>query len=142
ERSAGVGAHREAIAYYGTALRHADQMSPEVRGRLLDSLAYERLLTGELEGAIDARRDALGIWRASGSAMRAGDTLRALSRLQCLRGDGEQARRYATEAIAALEPLGSTDELAMAFSNMAQLTMLASHDAQAVAWSERAIDLA
>jgi hypothetical protein len=30
----------------------------------------------------------------------------------------------------------------MAFSNMAQLAMLASHDARAIEWSERAIDLA
>lgn len=142
ERSAGVGAHREAIAYYRTALRHADQMAPEVRGCLLDSLAYECLLTGELEGAIDARGNALTIWRANGNAMRAGDTLRALSRLHWLLGRGDEAHRYATEAIAALEPLGPSDELAMAFSNMAQLAMLASHDARAIEWSERAIDLA
>jgi DNA-binding CsgD family transcriptional regulator/tetratricopeptide (TPR) repeat protein len=142
ERSAGVGAHREAIAYYRTALRHAEQMPPDVRGCVLDSLAYECLLTGELESAIDARGDALAIWHAGGNAMRAGDTLRALSRLHWLLGRGDEAHRHATEAISALEPLGSSDELAMAFSNMAQLAMLASHDVQAIEWSERAIDLA
>jgi DNA-binding CsgD family transcriptional regulator len=141
-RSAGVGAHREAIAYYRTTLRHADQMPPDLRGSLLDSLAYEWLLTGDLEDAIAARCDALAIWGPAGNAMRAGDTLRCLSRLSWVLGRGDEARRYGTEAVAALEPLGASKELAMAFSNLAQLAMLASHDEQAVAWSERAIDLA
>jgi DNA-binding CsgD family transcriptional regulator len=141
-RSADVGAHREAIAYYRAALRHADQMLPDVRGRLLDSLAYECVLTGDMEDAIAARCDALTIWRSRGDAMRAGDTLRCLSRLSWLLGQGEQAHRYGTEAVATLEPLGPSTELAMAFSNMAQLAMLASHDEQAIEWSERAIELA
>jgi DNA-binding NarL/FixJ family response regulator len=142
ERSAGVGAHREATAYYRTALRHADQLAPETRGCLLDGLGYECLLTGELEDAIDARRDALAIWRAAGNPKRAGDTLRSLSRLHWLLGRGAEAHRHGTEAVAALEPLGPSHELAMAFSNMAQLAMLASHDARAIELSERAIDLA
>lgn len=141
-RSAGVGAHREAIAYYRAALRHADQLPPHARGCLLDSLAYECLLTGDMEDAIPARCDALAIWRSAGDAMRAGDTLRCLSRLSWLLGQGEQAHRYGTEAVVTLEPLGPSTELAMAFSNMAQLAMLASNDEQAIEWSERAIALA
>jgi DNA-binding CsgD family transcriptional regulator len=142
ERSASVGAHHEALAYYRTALRHADQMSPEARGRLLDSLAYECFLTSEIEEAIATSCDALAIWRAAGDAKRAGDTMRSLSRLHWLRGRGEEARRYAAEAVAALESLGPGAELAMAFSNMAQLAMLASHHTRAVEWGERAIELA
>jgi ATP/maltotriose-dependent transcriptional regulator MalT len=142
ERSASMGAHHEAIAYYRAALRHAEQMSSEMRGRLLDSLAYECFLTGEIEAAIATRCDALGIWHSSGNARRAGDTMRSLSRLHWVRGRGDQAHRYAAEAVAALEPLGPSDELAMAFSNMAQLAMLASQDARAIEWGARAIELA
>jgi DNA-binding CsgD family transcriptional regulator len=142
ERSAGMGAHHEAIACYRAALRHADQMSPEVRGRLLDSLAYECFLTSEIEEAIATCCDALDIWRSSGNAKRAGDTMRSLSRLHWWRGRGDEAHRYAAEAVAALESLGPSDELAMAFSNMAQLAMLASHDTRAIEWGERAMELA
>ena len=142
ERSTGVGAHREAIAYYRTALQHADQMSPETHASLLDGVAYECLLTGELEGAIDARRDALAIWRAVGNPKRAGDTLRSLSRVHWLLGQGNEAHRHGTEAVVTLEPLGPSNELAMALSNMAQLAMLASHDTRAIELSERTIDLA
>src|SRR5215468_8080220 len=142
ERSANMGAHHEAIEYYRTALRHADQMSPEVWGCLLDSLAYECFLTSEIEEAIATCCDALAIWRSSGNARRAGDTMRSLSRLHWVRGRGDEAQRFAEEAVAALEPLGPSDELAMAFSNMAQLAMLASHDTRAIQWGERAIELA
>ncbi|HEY6825105.1 MAG TPA: AAA family ATPase, partial [Steroidobacteraceae bacterium] len=142
ERSAGVGAHHEAIAYYRTALGHAERMSPELRGTLLDSLAYECFLTSEIDAAIVAQRDALAIWRSSENAKRAGDTMRSLSRLHWVRGRGAEAHRYAAEAVAALEPLGPSDELAMAFSNMAQLAVLASHDDAAIEWGERAIELA
>jgi DNA-binding CsgD family transcriptional regulator len=142
ERSAGVGAHREAVAYYRTALRHEDRMAPAVRAGVLDSLAYECFLTGEIGEAIDSRTRALSIWRASGDSMRAGDTMRWLSRLNWFRGRGEEAQRYAVHAVAALEPLGASPGLAMAFSNMSQLAMLASHDKRAIEWGERAIDLA
>jgi len=142
ERSASVGAHHEAIAYYRTALRHAERMRSEVRGRLLDSLAYECFLTSEIEDAIASRGEALDIWRSSGDAKRAGDTMRSLSRLHWMRGRGDEAQRFAAEAVAALESLGPSDELAMAFSNMAQLAMLASHRSRAIEWGERAIELA
>ena len=142
ERSAGVGAHHEAIAYYRTALRHAEQMPPAMRGNLLDSLAYECFLTSEIEQAIDAQRAALAIWRSSADARRAGDTMRSLSRLHWVRGRGDEAHRYGAEAVAALEPLGPGDELAMAYSNLAQLAMLASQETEAVEWGERAIALA
>jgi DNA-binding CsgD family transcriptional regulator len=142
ERSADVGAHHEAIAYYRTALCHSDRMSPELRGNLLDSLAYECFLTSEIEEAIDVQCDALNIWRSSANARRAGNTMRSLSRLHWVRGRGGEAQRYAAEAVAALEPLGPSHELAMAFSNMSQLAMLASHHGRAIEWGERAIDLA
>ena len=142
ERSAGVGAHHEAIAYYRTALGHADRMSPELRASLLDSLAYECFLTSEIDDAIEAQRDALAIWRANENARRAGDTMRSLSRLHWVRGRGDEAHRYAAEAVASLEPLGPSEELAMAFSNMAQLAVLASHDDPAIGWGERAMELA
>jgi DNA-binding CsgD family transcriptional regulator len=117
-------------------------MPSEQRGRLLESLAYECFLTSEIEGAIAAQADALEIWRSSGNARRAGDTLRSLSQLCWVRGRGSEAHRYAAEAVTTLEPLGPNDELALAYSNMAQLAVSASEQARAIEWGERAIELA
>lgn len=141
-RAAGVGAHHEAIAYYRTALRYPERMSAEMRGGLLNSLAYECFLTGEIEAAITAQRDALAIWRSSANARRTGDTLRSLSRLHWVGGSGVAAQRYAAEAVAALEPLGASQELALAFSHMAQLAAFGSDEPRAIEWGERAVDLA
>jgi ATP/maltotriose-dependent transcriptional regulator MalT len=141
-RAASVGAHREAAAYYRRALRHEEHLTPPARAALHDSFAYESFLTGEIEAAIDSRTSALALWRASGDASRAGCTLRWLSRLTWFRGHGEQARRYAMESVATLEPLGPSKELAMAFSNLSQLSMLASDEQGSVAWGERAMELA
>jgi DNA-binding CsgD family transcriptional regulator len=142
ERSASVGAHRGAAAYYRTALQHEERMAADVRAALHENLAYESFLIGEIDEAIDSRSRALEHWRRGGEALRAGATLRWLSRLTWFRGRGDEARRYAAQAVATLEPLGPSDELAMAYSNVAQLAMLNSDETGAAEWGQRAIELA
>ena len=142
ESAAGVSAHREAIAYYRTALVHGDRLDPSDRARMLDRLSYECYLTGLIDEAIDARTRSLTLWRAGRVSLRIGDSLRWLSRLYWFSGHGEQAHRFATQAVETLEPLGATRELAMAYSNLSQLRMLADEMDRAIEWGERAIALA
>jgi ATP/maltotriose-dependent transcriptional regulator MalT len=142
ERAANIGAHREALAHYRAALEHEDRLEPLVRARLLDSLGYECFLLGQIEEAIEVRMRALEIWRASGQAVQAADALRWLSRFNWFRGRGADAERFSTQAIATLEPLGTSNELAMAYSNKSQLAMLAAHDEEAIAWGRKAIAMA
>ena len=68
-----------------------------------------------------------------------GATERSLSRLSWLLGRSDDGRRYALRAVATLEPLGDGHELAMAYSNMAQLSMLAGEITETVDWGERAL---
>jgi DNA-binding CsgD family transcriptional regulator len=77
-----------------------------------------------------------------GDELRQGNALRWLSRLVWFNGDGVEARRYAHDAVAHLEPLPPGPELAMAYSNLSQLHMLASGAAEAVHWGQLAIELA
>ncbi len=67
---------------------------------------------------------------------------RWLSRLSWFLGQNEDSERYAVAAVATLEPLGPGRDLAMAYSNLAQLRMLAHDVAEAVRWGEAAIGLA
>ncbi len=53
-----------------------------------------------------------------------------------------EAERYAVDAIATLEPLGGGHELAMAYSNQAQLRMNADDVEGTTSWGERAIKVA
>ena len=136
------GAHKEAAAHLRNALDHAQGLAGVHRAGLLDRLAYECYLTERIGEAIAARETSLQLWRASGNELQAGDALRWLSRLNWYNGQNAPAVRHADAAIATLEALPPGRELAMAYSNRAQLHMLAGECAQACAWGDKALALA
>ena len=136
------GAHKEAAAHLRNALEHAAGLADRDKAELFERLSYECYLTERIVEAIAARESSLALWRACGSELKAGDALRWLSRLSWYNGQSAAATRYADEAITALEPLPHTRELAMAYSNRAQLHMLAGEGSQARAWGDKALALA
>ena len=71
-----------------------------------------------------------------------GRCTRILSRFHWFAGDGEAARAEAREAIAILEPLGESVELARAYSGLSQLAMLAEDARPGDRLGERALELA
>jgi DNA-binding CsgD family transcriptional regulator len=142
ERAASVGSHREAAAQFARALRYADGLPAARLAALLERRSYECYLTQRIPDAIDARVRALEAHRAAGDRRREGDAHRWLSRLAWFEGDNPAAEREARLAVELLEPLGPGRELAMAYSNMAQLRMLARDHAAATELGERAIALA
>jgi DNA-binding CsgD family transcriptional regulator len=141
-RAAGLGAHREAAAQYARALRFAGGLAPAALAELLERHSYECYLTDQHEDATASRRRALGCWRELGDRRREGDTLRWLSRLAWFQGRRAEAERAGREAVKLLEGLAPGPELAMAYSNLSQLAMLAEGTDEAVAWGGRAIGLA
>lgn len=142
QQAAAQGAHREAAAHYATALRVADQFPLERQAELLEGRAYECYLTNQIEEAVQARQTALQIWRKLDRSDQVGHTLRWLSRLSWFLGQAGEAEQYAAEAVQLLETLPPDTRLAMAYSNRAQLSMLADNTAEAVRWGERAMALA
>lgn len=137
ERAAALGAHREAAAQFARALR----FTATERAPLLDRRAYECYLTDEVDAAIEARREALAEHRARGDRVREGDAHRWLSRLAWFAGDNAAAEEEGRRAVELLEGTGS-GELAMAYSNLAQLRMLAEDLDGTRTWAGRAIALA
>jgi DNA-binding CsgD family transcriptional regulator/tetratricopeptide (TPR) repeat protein len=142
QQASAQGAHREAAAHYATALRYADQFPPERQAELFERCANECYLTGQEEEALQARQDALRIWRQLDRPDKVGHTLRWLSRISWMLGKRGEAEQYAVEAMHLLETLAPSAELAMAYSNRAQLYMLAKDNTEAVRWGERAMVLA
>jgi DNA-binding CsgD family transcriptional regulator len=139
--AAAQGAHREAAAHYATALAHAKGLPAEEQVALLEGRAYECYLTNQMEEAEAARLAALRIWQQREQPERVGHTLRWLSRLYWILGQKAAAQAYAMEAVQALEALPAGSELAMAYSNKAQLDMLADPP-EGIRWGEGAITLA
>jgi len=80
--------------------------------------------------------------RRMGHAAAVGRCLRILSRRHWFVGDGAAARATGLEAIAILEPLGESVDLARAYSGVTQLAMNSEDSLEAIAWGNRALELA
>ncbi len=136
--AAELGSHREAVRQYQRTLRFADGMPDERRAQLLWALGYECYLTDQIDDALGAVQAALTIWQAAGDEVRVGDAYRCLSRLSWFAGRNDVAERQADLAVHSLQG-SDTVELAMAYSNIAQLRMLSSDLEGARAWGGRAL---
>jgi DNA-binding CsgD family transcriptional regulator/tetratricopeptide (TPR) repeat protein len=141
-QAASVGSHREAVSLYEVALLYAQGIAADEHARLYERLSYECFLTGQHERAIEARRAALEIWRASGARLREGDALQWLSRLSWFLERRADANRYGAEAVSTLESLPHGPELARAYGACAQLDMECHELESGISWAQRAIALA
>jgi predicted ATPase/DNA-binding CsgD family transcriptional regulator len=141
-QAAAVAAHREAVGHYRAVLAHADLIAPAARAGLLEAYSVECYLSGLSAEAVSARRAALELREAAGDRERFGEGLRWLSRLHWWDGNRRQAEAAAARAVEVLETLPPGRRLAMAYSNQAQLDMLANRLEAAMGWAGRAIELA
>lgn len=142
ERAAASGAHREAAAHLGTALRFVEEADPETAALLHERWAYESALAAPIdEDVLDARRHAITLWRVLGRQDKVGENLRWLSRMHWYRGEALEAARLADQAIHVLESIPPSAEQAMAYSLRSQLHMLNDQMEDAVYWGERALAL-
>jgi tetratricopeptide (TPR) repeat protein len=134
-------ARAEAVRHYRAALERwpADDLAG--RADLLAKLGDCLLLTAA-GGTSDAYREARDLYRQLGDAVRVGEMERRLGRLYYEVGDRRRAMQHYQRALEMLEAGPATPELAMAYSSMSQMLMLASEYDEAVAWGERAIALA
>jgi ATP/maltotriose-dependent transcriptional regulator MalT len=141
-QAAALSAHREAASHYQIALQYAGGLTPDERAELFEHRSYECYLTDQCTDALQARREALKIWRQQGNPLREGDNLRWMSRINWYLGRRTDAEVFGNEAVTVLEKLQPGPQLAMAYSNRSQLHMLADDKEQAVEWGSRAIELA
>jgi DNA-binding CsgD family transcriptional regulator len=144
EQAVALNAHREAAAQYARALRFGDALPAAERARLLEGRSLACYISEQGEEAIAARQAALDLWRRLGDPLKEGENLSWLLRVYCywFQGHGAEAEVAASAALEVLEPLPPGPELAMAYSNLAQLRML-DHDLEGtLQWGNRAIALA
>ena len=142
-QAAAVSGHREAVGHYRAALAHAERLPPAARAELLEGYSFQAYLSGLAQEALEARRAALRIREAEPtSPERLGESLRWLSRLSWWAGRRAEAEAAAARAIAVLERAAPGHQLAMAYSNQAQLDLLANRTEPALAWAGRALELA
>lgn len=138
--AAAVGAHREAARLYSVALSYADRLTGPERADLLERYAEEGTVTAIGPEATTAIREALKIHRDRGDVPAEGRALRLLG--ASLGRNGRLAESLAAnlEAVAVLEQVSPTAELALSYVSMAAIYGIAL-DAQAQDWGLKAISL-
>lgn len=141
-QASAAAAHREALAHFRLAVAHLGELGAEDRALLMTDYAIECYRTNEVVESLDAAEQALEMWRDLGNTQREGDLLRWRSRLLWWLGRGQEAEASGAGAIEVLETIPHTRALAMAYSNLAQLCMLAQRSKPAEVWASKAIDVA
>ena len=137
-----AAAHREALAHFRVAAEYDAELSAEDRAQLLTDYAIECYFTNETVEGLEAAERALALWQELGVSIREGDVLRWLSRLHWWLGHSEQAVKTGLAAVDVLTSVPQSNELAMAYSNLAQVFMLAQQVDAAEAWATKAIAVA
>lgn len=118
------GAHREAAAHFRSVLRFSDGLGSADRARLFAEYARECAVLDWLPEAIEAYRTSVALWREYGDLARQGEALSLLAWPLVRQGANAEADEIAQQAIALLEPLGPSHELANAYRTHAHLRML------------------
>jgi class 3 adenylate cyclase/tetratricopeptide (TPR) repeat protein len=142
DRAAQVGAHREAAAQYGRALRFAASLGPHERAELLHKYSYECYLTDQQQEAFDALERAAAAFREIGDTRGEGDSLLQLADILWCPGRTADADETARRAITILEQVEPGRELAMAYAVLAALRKDALDTENAIAYASRAHALA
>ncbi|MFA9443749.1 AAA family ATPase [Egicoccus sp. AB-alg6-2] len=141
--AAATGANREAFAHYQrTADLAVERRSAVEQAALFEELAHSAWLTGHLDEAIAAVSRAIDLAEQLGDTAAHGRCSSFRAHLHWFGGDGQAAWRDACAGVRSLEASGAPLELARAYAQSAELSMLASRADEALRWGQRAMQLA
>jgi ATP/maltotriose-dependent transcriptional regulator MalT len=137
-----ASAHREAASHFRRVVPHLSRLPEAEQAQILLEYAIECYTTDEQRDSLEAAERSLALFRKLGDRKNDGVALRWLSRIRWWRGDRAGAEEAGEAAVGVLEEREPDANLAMAYSNLSQLHMLA-HDLEpAMRWAEQAISTA
>lgn len=142
QRAAAAGAHREAASQYRRVLQHGGDLPATERAALLTAHAFEMQLAAQYEDAIEARTEAIALYRELGDAIGEGENLWRLPMPYIALGRNADAERASRAAIELLETLPPGKALANAYGAQAYMRMLGRDNAEGVAWGAKTVALA
>jgi tetratricopeptide (TPR) repeat protein len=141
-QASALGAHRQSFVHYRTALQHAGLLPINERAELFDHYADECEVTAQMNEAEHAQEEALRLWRELGEREREGRALRRLSEIVMRQNKSSDMKLYAAEAVAVLEKLSPSKELAIAYSHRSRMHMIVYEVEETYHWGKRAMELA
>lgn len=119
------GAIREAASFYKTALNHEDALEPVFAATIRLELAKALIDLDDDQGALVELDKAESYFSEAKDIPHLGETQRQISRAHYALGEMESSDQRVHEAIATLQPLGDSEELARALGSLAGQHMLA-----------------
>jgi DNA-binding CsgD family transcriptional regulator/tetratricopeptide (TPR) repeat protein len=141
--AASIGAHNEAAAFLACAREYVDLAGALQAAQIHEDWAYEAGLVLQMgDDVLEARHQAIALWRDLGRLDKVGLNLRWLWRLHWYRGETDKAKAAANEAISTLESIPPSKELGMAYSMQSQVYFLNSINDAAIQWAQRALAIA
>ena len=142
EAATSLGAHREAAAQYQRVLRFAGGRPASEQALYLQRYAEECATIDNLDEAIKAYQQVVQIWREVQNCLKEGEILAALAWPLVRSAQNAAAEQASDQAIAILETLTASKQLASAYRVKAHLRMLDRDRKAAVKWGRKAIQLA
>jgi DNA-binding CsgD family transcriptional regulator/tetratricopeptide (TPR) repeat protein len=142
DEAARLGAHREAAAHLGAALRYSADLTAAAQGALFERHARECSLANSTLESIESATTALGCWRRSEDRYAQARVLGALSQEYRTIGDKIKADESVASAIDLLEAHPPGANLAMAYSARSLLAVNRGWDREALEFGHRALTIA
>ncbi len=140
--AARAGSHRQALAHYEAALRHADLLGERERAQVLDSYAWELSHAHRFADAVAAGREAVARYRELDDPVALGEALLRLSRHVYLTGGTDEAEQAVDRAMAVLTSAGSPHALTQASACRGAILTLTDRPEEAVTTLEQTRDRA
>jgi DNA-binding CsgD family transcriptional regulator/tetratricopeptide (TPR) repeat protein len=134
--------HREATSLYELALRFADSLPPAEHAGILEAYIQELEFKNRVADAIPVLQKTIEIWRSLEDRLREGANLEALAEAYHLLGRNTESEDVSKTAIAMLEALSPSAELARAYKGQCYIRMMHRDCTEAIVWGEKAIALA
>ena len=137
-----LGAHREAAALLGSALRHVDRLPPEDQIALFEARAMSCARIDQMDEALAAADVVLAHRRTVGDPRSLARWLTWLATTHRHAGNAIVSTTVLDEAIELLIPFGESVDLARALSTLAQRHMLLSESRAAIEVGRQAVAMA
>jgi len=112
KQASAAGSHREAIAFYKLALRFADALPPAGHAQILEAYEVELFFAHLMAERMIVLKKAIELWHSIGDRLREGANLERLAEAFFLLGRKNESEETSQAAIAVLEGLPPSAELA------------------------------
>jgi len=142
QQASAASSHREAIVLYELALRFADSLPPAKHAQILEACSVELRFSNQKDEMVTLLQKALEVWHSIGDRKRESAILVFLSEAFFFLGQNTELEETSQAAIAVLDGLPPSAELARAYRGQCFVRMNHRDCAEAVEWGEKAIMLA